>query len=114
MGHGVISKARILPVCWLALSITVISCASAPMGKKDLLAFLQVGQTTRQEVYLHLGDPSSEYEESRIVIYRLGEDEGGLFLVLFWTDARYSLVFAFDEKGVLRKHSLVPILALRK
>jgi hypothetical protein len=105
-------KARILPVCWLALSITAVSCATAPMGKKDLLGFLQVGQTTRQDVYLHLGDPSNEYEGGRIVTFRIGEDEGGLYPMVrtpSWRYDRYSLVLALDETGVLRRYALVQV-----
>jgi len=108
-------KARCIgSVLGFALSLAIVSCASVPIiGKKDLLGFLQVGQTTREDVYFHLGDPSAQYEEgSRIVTYRIGEDEGGLFPVARrrnWTGVRYSLVIAFDETGVLRRHSLVPI-----
>lgn len=95
----------------LAGAIAVVSCAPV-IGKKDLLAFLQVGQTTRQDVYLHLADPSNEYEGGRIVTFRIGEDEGGLYPMVrtpSWRYDRYSLVLAFDETGVLRKYSLVQV-----
>lgn len=72
------SAARAL---YVVVTIAVVSCATAPIGKKDLLDFLQVGQTTRQDVCSHLGDPSEQYEGSRIATCRLDEDEGGLFLV---------------------------------
>jgi hypothetical protein len=104
-------KARVIGLSLgLVLSIAIVSCTPA-VGKKDLLAFVQVGQTTRQDVYLHLADPNAKYEQSRILAYKIGEDEAGLFLVSAsgWTDTRYSLVFAFDEKGVLRRYSLVPV-----
>ena len=104
---------------WVATLLAVVSCA-VPVGKKDLLAFLQVGQTSRQDVYSHLRDPSAIYEDSRIVTYRIGEDEAGLFVVApskqimaeprkDWTGVRYNLVLAFDDKGVLRRQSLVQI-----
>jgi hypothetical protein len=103
----------------LLLSIAVVSCTPA-VGKKDLLAFVQVRETTRHDVYLRLGNPSAEYERSRIVTYWIAEDEGGLlvsprrlhpsqYLEKDWSGVRYSLVFAFDEKEVLRRYSLVPI-----
>ena len=113
-----------LQALWLAALILLTACASSPIiGKKDLLGFLQVGQTTRQDVYQRLGDPSTQYEEgSRIVTYRIGEDKGGLFVRAGkwdqgsngevsgdWTGVRYSLVLAFDETGVLRRQSLVQI-----
>jgi hypothetical protein len=118
-------KARsVAQVLWVAASMAIVSCASVPIsGKKDLLGFMEVGQTTRQDVYLHFGDPSAQYEEgSRIVTYRIGEDEGGLFVRAGqwdqgsdgaaranWTGVRYSLVLAFDETGMLRRQSLVKI-----
>jgi hypothetical protein len=104
-------KARVIGLSLgLVVFIAAVSCAPA-VGKKDLLAFVQVGQTTREDVYLHLADPNAKYEQFRILTYKIGEDEAGLFLVSAsgWTDTRYSLVFAFDEKGVLRRYSLVPV-----
>jgi len=100
----------------LALKMAVLtalaSCASAPIGKKDLLIFLQDGQTTRQDVYLHLGIPSEKYEESRIVTYRIGENDDGMHVVMResnWSGVRYSLVLSFGEKGLLRRYSLVRV-----
>jgi hypothetical protein len=104
----------------LALSMAVASCTPA-VGKKDLLDFVQAGQTTREDVYFHLGNPSEEYGGSRIATYGIAEDEGGLsvsnprlhaisqYLEKDWSGIRYSLVFAFDETGVLRRYSLVRI-----
>lgn len=95
-----------------ALLTTILSCASAPIGKRDLLGFLEVGQTTRQDVYHHLGNPTRHYEDSRILTYRIGEDEGGFFTQSYtqdWEGVRYSLVLAFNESGLLRKYAMVPI-----
>jgi hypothetical protein len=62
-------------------------------------------------VYRHLGKPSAEYEESRVVTYRIAEDEGGLFLDKYVEriKVRYRLVVAFDKAGVLSRYSLVRI-----
>jgi hypothetical protein len=64
------------------LAITVLlamltACASMPIGRHDLLYFLQDGKTIREEVFLRLAEPSGIFEGGRILTYRLGEDEGG-------------------------------------
>jgi hypothetical protein len=115
---------RLTQSLWLAASIVLASCGSSSIiGKKDLLGFLLVGQTTRQDIYQRFDDPSTQYEEgSRIVTYRIGEDKGGLFVregqwdqgsngevSANWTGVRYSLVLAFDETEVLRRQALVEI-----
>jgi hypothetical protein len=111
---------RLLLTWWVAAAMAIVSCAPLPIGNKDLLGFLEVGQTSRQDVYRHLRDPSQSYEDSRILTYRIGEDEAGLFVVApskqimaeprkDWSGVRYSLVLAFDDKGVLRRQSLVQI-----
>ncbi len=102
-----------------ALTITVLlaalnACATMPIGKHDLLDFLQDGKTIREEVFLHLAEPSGIFEGGRILTYRLGEDDGGYTIKgakgapAQWS-AKYSLVLSFDETGVLRKHALVRV-----
>jgi hypothetical protein len=96
----------------VAVSIAIMSCASMPRGKTDLLDFLRIGQTTRQDVYDHLGSPSRRYEEVFILTYRIARDRGGLFTEPYtkeWEGVRFSLVLAFDESGLLRKYAMVPI-----
>jgi hypothetical protein len=112
---SIIGIREMLPgVFYVLLSIGFVACSSI-RGDTALLTFLKVGETTRQDVYLRLGEPSAEYEEqSRIVTYRIGEDSGGYFLiraveVYRWTGVRYSLVLAFDGEQVLRRQSLVRI-----
>lgn len=90
------------------------ACASAPVGQPDLLAFVEDGRTTREQAFLALGEPSATYEDGRILAFRLGHDEAGCFLVEKapgFTGVKYSLVMSFDDAGLLRRHSLVPIKA---
>jgi hypothetical protein len=99
---------------WLStlIFLTVVGCASTPIGNKQLLSFLQDGVTTREEIYLQLAEPSATFEGGRILTYRLDEDGSGYVLskrVGRGFTAKYSLVLAIDEKGVLRRHSLVRI-----
>lgn len=92
--------------------LTVVGCASTPVGNKQLLSFLQDGVTTREEIYLRLAEPSATFEGGRILTYRLDEDGSGYVLskrVGRGFTGKYSLVLAIDEKGVLRRHSLVRI-----
>lgn len=108
-----ILKTKIITSAYcVAVSIAIMSCASMPRGKRDLLDFLQNGQTTRQDVYHHLGNPTRHYQGSRILTYRIGEDEGGFFTVFYtqdWEGIPFSLVLAFDDRGLLRKYSMVRV-----
>ena len=61
---------------------------------------------------LKLGEPSGQYEDARILAYRLGTDEGGYVVVgraSDWGGVRYNLMLVFDADGVLRRHSLVEV-----
>lgn len=89
------------------------ACASTPpIGKHDLLDFLQDGTTTKEEVFLHLAEPSATFEGGRILAYRLHEDEGGYTIKgakgTYWS-GKYSLVLSFDEGGILRRHALIRV-----
>jgi len=94
------------------LFLTLVGCASTPVGNKKLLSFLQDGVTTREEIYLRLAEPSATFEGGRILTYRLDEDGSGYVLSKRTGrgfTGKYSLVLAIDEQGVLRRHSLVRI-----
>ena len=81
-------------------------------GRADLLEFIQDGRTSVEEAYLYLGDPSGLYENGRILSFRLGQDEGGYYPVLKTTGfsgVRFSLIMVFDERGILKRHSLVQV-----
>ncbi|HSM28212.1 MAG TPA: hypothetical protein VK855_08940 [Thioalkalivibrio sp.] len=96
----------------LLVAMFIVACASAPVGRKDLLIFLQDGQTSRQEVYLALGEPSAVFESGRILAYRLGQDEGGYYLLQQgpgFQGVNYSLVLVFDDTGQLARHALVEV-----
>ncbi len=99
---------------WLStlIFLTVVGCATTPVGNRQLLSFLQDGVTTQEEIYLQLAEPSATFEGGRILTYRLDEDSSGYVLskrVGRGFTGKYSLVLAIDEKGVLRRHSLVRI-----
>lgn len=106
----------------LMLALMLAGCATPPplKGRADLLSFLTVGGTTRQDVMLRLGAPSGRFESEKVLTYRLGyepknqgyyvvEREGGLGGWPTWLWAKYSLVLIFNEAGVLQKHSLVDV-----
>ena len=86
-----------------------------PGANRELLTFLQLGQTTRQEVLLHLGQPSATLEQETVLTYRLGGDPSqGYYIIspkqlMAWQSVRYSLVLIFDGSGRLQKQSLVPV-----
>ncbi|MBU6510784.1 MAG: hypothetical protein KGR99_00570 [Betaproteobacteria bacterium] len=101
----------------LALAAGVLAlagCATPPVGRKDLLDFLRDGSTTRGEVELALGEPSAQYEDSRVLAYRLRKDQGGYVLLRRrddWSSVQYDLMLLFDAAGVLQRHSLVEVHA---
>jgi hypothetical protein len=95
-------------------SAILTGCASQPLGRSDLLAFLADGATPREDVLLKLGEPSASYEGSRILAYRLKKDEGGYILLAHggpkrWYGVGYNLMLAFDSAGILRRHTIVEI-----
>lgn len=94
------------------LTTLVVGCASYPPGNPELIAFLRDGVTTREDVYLQLSEPSGIYENGRIMTYQLDRSEKGYVLMrrreAAWT-AKYSLVLAFDDKGILRRHSVLSV-----
>lgn len=103
----------------LLLFAFLVGCATTnPNASNTLLSFLQEGITTKEEVILHLGQPSGTYEAERILAYRVGKEEAGYFLLDRanrieqrggWAMASHSLVLVFDENNILRKQSLVPV-----
>ena len=107
-------KSRRPRSAWALVLVLLGACASTPFGQPDLLTFIEDGQTTREQVFLTLGEPSATYEDGRILTFRLARDDGGYFLVEKapgFRSVKYSLVLAFDDAGLLRRHSLVAIKA---
>jgi hypothetical protein len=114
----------------VSLALVLSACgvpAYHPAAGRDLearwLHYLENGKTSREEVLRRLGVPSAQFENQRILTYRLGLDKDSGFRVmsreldrddarfLRWDDAEYSLVLVFDAEHVLRRHRLVPVIA---
>jgi hypothetical protein len=106
---------------WLGL-VLLSACASAPtkpVGRSDLLQFLDQPGITRQQVIAQLGPPSDTFLRDNIVTYRLGHNAEGYFVVpphpgkgeLGWEGVDYDLVLAFNSDQTLREHRLVAIRA---
>ncbi len=105
---------------WLLAAILLVlaGCTTyrteRPKGTDDvpLLAPLQPGKTTRQELARDWGPPSASLQQGRIVFYRLegkgnrlrfSEETGS------WRRSRHSVVLIFSTTGILEKSSLVRI-----
>lgn len=94
------------------ICVALAACATAPVGRKDLLEFLTDGATRREDVQLKLGEPAAQYDGLRVLAYRLVKDEAGYVIVgqrNNWYGVQYNLMLVFDGDGVLRRHSLVEI-----
>ncbi len=85
---------------------------------------IQDGKTTRQQVVLKFGTPAAEFEQGRILTYRLEQDDAGKLWPCTrdlapidpnlahrapWSANAYSLVLVFNGKNILSEHSLVPM-----
>jgi len=96
----------------LLFLVLAAGCATQPLGRAGLLDFIRDGQTTREEAYLRLGEPSAFFEGGQIMSFRLGQDDGGYFPIektQGFMGVRYSLILAFDDQGILRRHSLIEV-----
>jgi hypothetical protein len=111
-----------------ALAVLVAGCvtpAPIPGARTDLLTFLRIGETPRQEVILKFGQPSASFEHETILTYRVGhEAKQGYYIITpkvltgqqlgrvqatSWETVAYSLVLVFDGNGILQKQSLVSV-----
>jgi hypothetical protein len=116
-------RRRVCELCLLVsllFSLMVTGCATPPHARKDLLAFFEVGRTTREEVLLKLGQPSGSFEHDRILTYRIGKyGEEGYYVIApkvmlpaqgaTWQTVSFSLVIVFDAQGRIEKHQLVQV-----
>jgi hypothetical protein len=94
------------------ICVFLSACATAPVGRKDLLDFLDAGVTRRDDVQLQLGEPAAQYDGQRVLAYRLVKDDAGYVIVgqrNNWLGVQYNLMLVFDADGILRRHSLVLI-----
>ena len=107
-------RAALAALWWAVMSgaLQLAGCAGQPQGHADLLDFLRDGSTTRVQVELRLGEPSAQFEASRVLAYRLAKDQGGYLLMRRredWANVQYDLMLLFDADGVLQQHSLVEV-----
>jgi hypothetical protein len=98
------------------------------------LGFLKTGESTREEILLKLGHPSGQFENGRILSYRMAvvttetrDSRSGITLkaeelvvvapeasgydpfVRAWRTANLSLVLVFDDRGKLEKTGMVQV-----
>jgi hypothetical protein len=86
------------------------------------LAPLEDGKTTKEDILLKFGIPSSQFEGERILTYRLryNQKENRFEVVSAevdrrdprfreWVQTEYNLVLVFDEKHILQRHSMLRI-----
>lgn len=106
-------------------------CQSAPPPpaasqlQDGALSFVRDGRLSLDEAVLRLGVPTDHFEVDRILTYRIAyhQREGvvllasrpvfeGDFADLNWEKGQYSLVLVFDERGILKAHSILPLKSL--
>ncbi len=110
-------KTRCVKIAAFALWVMFVfgGCATVPPvpADKNLLNDVVTPGTSREAILLKLGEPSASFESGRILTYRIGKDDDkGYFLMdrlVRWTNTKYSLVLVFDDKGILTKHTMVPV-----
>jgi len=86
------------------------------------LVLLEDGRTTKEDILLKFGIPSSQFEGEKILTYRLRfNQKENRFEVISrevdrrdprfteWVQTEYNLVLVFDEKHILQKHSMLRI-----
>jgi hypothetical protein len=127
---------------FLLLPLFVGGCATSPQlpeRRASILDFIEDGKTTRADALQKLGEPTGEFQNQKILTYRLSVQQNtkDLYPVTreqqcftyprartgiewpmwvasanrFATHVPYSLVLVFDEAGVLRRHTLVDVKA---
>ena len=109
---------------WIVLLVAftaVVSCEPKPATPEQLqtgpLTFIQDGKLTREDALLRFGVPASEFENERILTFRIAQrTDGSINAVdrdtagaVYQAGAVYSLVLVFDARGVLKRHSIVPL-----
>jgi len=93
---------------------------------QEVFPFIEVEKTTKDEVFLKLGEPSGQFEDGRILTYAMNfsEKEGfrvdykrevithnrwGQRLKLSVSEAEYNLILVFDDKKILSRYNLLKI-----
>ena len=107
---------RLIVRSLIIAALVVSSCSTViapvdPQVVAEHLAFLREGETTRQEVIQHLGNPLNEYEQDATVSYLLVENSDGQFEavrgLVIAKPPIYNLVLSFGPDGVLTRLSLL-------
>jgi hypothetical protein len=106
----------------VAAGLVVGGCATSRpppslVPDRALLNFLLDGTTARTEVLSRLGEPSTVFEQDRILTYRIAGDPDRGFWIrertgqpnTGWIGVNRNLVLVFDEQGLLQRHSLVVV-----
>jgi outer membrane protein assembly factor BamE (lipoprotein component of BamABCDE complex) len=118
---------RLAAICFMIL-LLLSGCAETRLQTVDdatlqqQLALLEDGKTTKEDILLKFGIPSSQFEGERILTYRLrfNQKENRFEVVsrevdrrdprfAEWMQTEYNLVLVFDEKHILQKHSMLRI-----
>jgi hypothetical protein len=118
---------RSATICFLII-LLVSGCAETKLHTMDdsmlhqQLALLEDGKTTKQDILLKFGIPSSQFEGEKILTYRLRfNQKENRFEVISrevdrrdprfaeWMQTEYNLVLVFDDKHILQKHSMLRI-----
>src|SRR5579862_2009492 len=94
------------------LLAVLAGCAGGPRThpRKDLLAFQADGHSTCADVLINLGDPSQQYENGRLLTYRIARDAQASEAVIVertWERANYSLIVRCNDRGEIEAHALV-------
>jgi hypothetical protein len=95
--------------------LLLIACAQQKFYVNDIalqqkwMPFLEDGKTTKREIEQTLGQPTSQYEDGKIWAYsiELREARAGTIGISESYVGRYSVVLVFDEKNMLKRHSLL-------
>lgn len=112
--------ANLWPVPLAALLVLGGCATPTPPGISPapaLLDFLREGATRRADVVSRLGEPSTVFEQDRILTYRIAGDAKQGFWIrervaqpnLGWIGVNHSLVLVFDENGLLQRKSVVAV-----
>ncbi len=120
-------------LAFLCLPLLVLACAQKYYYVNDIelqqkwLPFVEDGTSTKREIEQTLGQPTTRYEDGKIWAYsiQLTEARAGEIGILEPETTgipepettgipesyvgHYSLVLVFDEKNILKRHSLVRV-----
>ncbi len=102
-------------LAFLCLPVLVLACAQKYYYENDIelqqkwLPFLEDGKTTKEEVKSQLRNPRREYEDGQIWTYsmELKEERAVRIGTSESYAGHYTLVLVFDERNVLKRHSLL-------